>query len=97
MRSALNVIENCFVGLYSNYTLLLETTSNFYEPGSVKVQNPLCTDHCCVAGGVFLKADLEEDETFAELSGTVSEQMLIDLLMFFVHFNSTCAIGENRL
>ena len=43
-------------------------------------ENPLCTDNYCVEGEVFLKTDLEEDETFDELPGTVSEQSLIDLL-----------------
>ena len=41
-------------------------TSNFCEPGWIKPRIPFffCPDNYCVAGAVFLKADLEEDESF---------------------------------
>ena len=60
-------------------------------------ENPLCTDNYCIKGEIFLKTDLEEDETFDELPGTVSEQTLINLLTVDVGeytFESVEVTGE---
>ena len=42
--------------------------------------NPICSDTYCIEGEIYLKSELEEDATFDDLPGTVSEGTLVNLL-----------------
>ena len=76
---------------------ILLFTFSLLSLNGCSTENPLCTETYCVEGEIFLKTDLEVDETFETLPASVDEQSLIDLLTVNVgeyDFESVVVTGK---
>ena len=88
------LIQHCYTDTFAFGAVLVVVILLLSLLGC-STENPLCTDNYCVEGEIYLKSDLEEDQSYDDVPANVSEQSLVNLFSIQTpgDFESTTVTG----